>query len=378
MVVLTCAGLTVASMVRLLRVKPGFDAENVLAMDVVSPQINLYNGPPVRPRFCIDVAGQVGTLPGVVAVSSVAQLPLRGGAGRSFAIEGRQNATGERSPGGSYDVTCPGYFRTMRIPVREGREFGDRDTLNSLPVAMINQAMARQYWPNENPIGQRIQIAPVHADTPWLTIVGIAGDVHKMGLDQEPDPELYRPYTQAAWPQMTVVVRTAGSPLSLAQAVRKALAKMDPDRAASDPMSLAEVIDGSVGDRRFVMMILGSLAALALALSAVGIGGVISYSVAQRSSEIGIRMALGASRGGVVWLVVVRGLQWSIAGVGVGILLSLAAGRLLEGMLFSVKPSDPLILAAVAGLLILVSTMANYLPARRAAQVDPMTALRYV
>ncbi len=377
MVVLACAGLMIASMVRLLGVKPGFDPNHVLTMNVVSPQIDLYNGPPVRPRFCLDLAGQVQALPGVVSASSVAQLPLRGGAARSFYIEGREVPEGKKAPGAYYDVACPDYFRTMRIPLLEGREFSVKDALASQQVVMINQTMARQFWPNEGPIGKRIQILPVHPDTPWLTVVGVYGDVHKRGLDSEPGPEFFRPYTQAAWPQMTVVVRTAGTPLSLAHAVRLALAKLDPDRAASEPESLAEVVQMSVADRRFLMLIFGSLAALALTLSAVGIAGVIGYSVAQRRSEIGIRVALGASRFDVLRLIVGQGLRWSIAGVVLGLAASLAVSRLLAGMLYGVRPADPSILAGVATLLTLVATLASWLPARRAANADPVTALRY-
>ena len=377
MVVLTCAGLMIASMVSLLRVKPGFDPDRVLTINVASPQTDLYNGPPLRPRFCLDLSEQVGALPGVESVSGVAQLPLRGGAARNFVVEGREYPEGKRAPGSSYDVACPGYFRTLRIPVLQGREFSAQDTLQSTPVAMINQTMAQRFWPNESPIGKRIRVLPIHSNTPWLTVVGVYGDVHKRGLDREPGPEFFRPYTQAAWPQMTVVVRTAATPFSLAPEVQKALAKLDPDHAGSEPELMAEVVQMSVGDRRFYMLIFGCLAALALVLSAVGIAGVIGYSVAHRKSEIGIRIALGASNVDVLGLIVGQGLRWSLAGVLLGLLGSVAVSRLLAGMLFGVRPADPPILAAVALLLMSVAALASWLPARRAASSDPMAAIRY-
>jgi putative ABC transport system permease protein len=375
--VLAGAGLMIESMARLMRIEPGLNPKNVLTMSVSLPQTVLYYSPPVRQGFCRDLAERVGTIPGVVSASSISHLPIGGGqAGRGFGIEGQPEAGQNGRAGGLYAVACPDYFRTMGIPLLEGREFNHQDTVTAPGVAIINQAMARRYWPNRDPIGTRIKIGRLDSKAPWLTVVGVIADVRHNGLDRGIQPELYRPYTQAAWPFMTVVVRTASAPAAFASAVKRALLTIDPDQAASGVATMEEVVRDSLGPRRLPTVLLATFGILALSLAAVGISGVVSYSVAQRTHEIGIRMALGARPVEVLDLVVRRSMGWTLAGVGAGIAASFGLTRLLTGLLFGVRPMDPLVLGAAALVVAGVALLASYVPARRATRVDPIAALR--
>jgi putative ABC transport system permease protein len=236
--------------------------------------------------------------------------------------------------------------------------------------------MAKRYWPNEDPVGKRIKIGAFNADAPWLTVVGVAQDVKQRGLDQRTRPEFFRPYNQAAWPVMTVVVRTASSPGALVNPIKQALARVEPERAASGIRTMDEVLYDSVGSRRFPMMLLVAFSLVALTLAAVGISGVVGFSVSQRTREIGIRMALGARKGDVIWLALRRSMIAALIGVGVGLAASFGLTRFLTGLLFEVKPMDPIVLGSAALILAGVALIACYLPARRAAKVDPMIALR--
>ena len=374
LVVLTCAGLMLKSMGRLLAVDPGFDPEDVLIAELSLPQENLYYGPPGRPRFCDGLTESVGTIPGVVAVGAAAHLPLRGNAGRGFSIEGRPVPPDGDGPGGAYTVACPGYFRAMGVPVRRGREFTAADTLGSPGVVLVNEALARQYFPGEDPIGRRITIGD--GEPNWLTIVGVVGDVKHWGLSREVRPQLFRPYTQAAWPFMTIVVKTAGPPARLATPIRRAMSRAEPDSPITAPQTMEEVVRRSVGSRRFPMLALTAFAAIALLLAAIGVLGVVSHAVTQRTHEVGIRVALGAPRSSVLWLMVRSSMRWVLVGVLLGGAAALGAGRLLAGMLYEVKPADPWVLASVGALLALVALGASYLPARRATRVSPLVALR--
>ena len=375
LVVLAGAGLMIGSMARLLRVDPGIRAQNVLTAEVSVPQVNMYYGPPVHPNFCRDLVSRVGAAPGVLAVSSVNHLPLDGGAaGRGFLIEGRPDPGRGNSAHASYSVACPGYFQTMGIPVLEGREFTDADTASAPQVIIVNQAMTRKYWPGQDALGKRIQIGL--PSEPWLTIVGIVRDFRQWGLSEDIEPYFFRPYTQAAWPYMHVVARTASAPMSYAAAVKKAV-ELNPEEPVAKFRTMDEILSESLGPRRFPAFLLVGFSALAVILAAVGITGVVSYSVVQRTREIGIRMALGAQPPAVLRLVVGRSMSWALAGVGFGVVGALTLTRLLQSLLFQVKPGDPLILGAVSALLVVVALAASYLPARRAARIDPMSALRW-
>ena len=371
LVVLCGAGLMIESMSRLLGVAPGFNPKNLLTMEMSLPQEDLYNGPPGHAHFCRDLDEHVSAIPGVLAVGAVGHLPLRGNAGRSFAIEGRPDPGPGNAASAAYSAACPNYFRAMNIPILEGREFTHLDTLGSPQVIVINQTMAKKFWPGENPVGKRIQQGK------WLTIVGVVGDVHHWGLDGGMQPQFFRPYTQAAWPVMSIVVRTTALPASYATVVKKALAGIEPDRPVSEVSTMDSIVQDSVGSRKLPTLLLSAFALLALGLAAVGIIGVVSYSVAQRTHEIGIRMALGARPADVLQLIVNGSMTWVLVGIGVGVAGSLGLTRLLGTLLFAVEPTNPAVLGTVSLLLTAVALLASYVPARRAAKVDPMVALRY-
>lgn len=375
LVVLCGAGLMMASLSRLLAVNPGFDARNVLTMEMSLPQEIIYVGPPDHPLFCRDMDERVSAIPGVVAVGAVAHLPMEGNAGRGFVIEGHPDPGPDNTPGANYTVACPNYFRALGVPVLKGREFTQQDSLGAPAVIVINEAMAHKYWPDEDPVGKAIRLGGM--DGPRLTIVGIVGDVHHNGLDEPARPQFFRPYPQAGWPVMSVVVKTAGAPASYTPAIKKALAEVEPDRPVSDVMPMQDIVQDSVGSRRFPAFVLSGFACLALLLAAVGIVGVVSYSVAQRTQEIGIRMALGACKSDVLKLILSGSMAWVFVGIAVGAAASLGLTRLLGTLLYGVKPGNPAVLASVSLILVSVALLASYLPARRAAKVEPVVALRY-
>jgi predicted permease len=374
MVVLSGAGLMIKSMTRLLGVDPGLNPKNVLTVGMSVPQEEIYVGPPGLPRFCQDLDEHVGAIPGVVSVGAVGHLPFQGNAGRSFQIEGQAPAAPGHLPGASYSVACPNYFRTMGIPVLKGREFTPRDSVSAPGAILINEAMARAFWPKRDPVGRAIRLGG--SDGPRLTVVGVVGDVHFQGLDVPVERQFFRPYMQAGWPVMSVVVRTFHSPEAFFAPVKKAIADVLPDWPVSGFQSMEEVVRNSTGSRRFPMLLLSVFSLLALALAAVGIVGVVGHSVTQRTHEIGLRMALGARTLDVLRLVVSGNMLWVLAGLAVGVAGSAGLTRLLAGLLYGVRPLDPVVLGSVSALLGAVALFASYLPARRAAKIDPMAALR--
>jgi putative ABC transport system permease protein len=374
LVVLSGAGLMIESMSRLLGVDPGFNPKNVLTMEMSLPQDDLYNGPPGHARFCQELDERVSAISGVVAVGAVGHLPMQGDAGRSFAIEGQPDPGRGHRPGASYSVACPNYFKALGVPLLAGREFTHQDTVGAPNVIIVNQSMAQRFWPKEDPVGKRIR-----EDSPdnWLTVVGVVGNVRHWGLDSENQSQFFRPYTQAAWPVMTVVVRTAAAPMSYAPVIKEALSEIEPDRPVSGIETMQNIVRDSLGPRRFPTLLLSAFALLALILAAVGIIGVVSYSVAQRTHEIGIRMALGARAADVLKLMLRGSMTWVAVGIGTGVAGSLGLTRLLGTLLYGVKPWNPMVLGSVSLLLSGVGLLASYIPARRAAKVEPMVALRY-
>ncbi|MFZ0639875.1 MAG: ABC transporter permease [Candidatus Acidiferrales bacterium] len=378
LIVLAGAALMIDSMGRLLGVNPGLNPKNVLTMGVSTAQENLYVGPPTDEQFCQQLTQHLGAIPGVLSVGAVAHLPLSGAnAGRGFTIEGRPDPGPKNEPGGGYSVACPNFFRTMGIPLVEGREFTDADTVNSANVVVMNEAMAHRYWPKGGALGAHIKLAAFNDSAPWMTVVGIVANFRHDGLDANPRPYFYRPFTQAGWPFMTVVMRTRSVPASFEHAARTALAQMSGDYPASGVLTMEQIVSDSLGSRRFPMVLLSAFASLALILSAVGIAGVVGYSVVQRTHEIGIRMALGAQPRDVLKLVLGGSMLWTFGGIGAGIAGALGLTRLLGDLLYGVHPADPFILGATAAVLAAVAFAACYVPARRAMRVDPMVALRY-
>jgi putative ABC transport system permease protein len=374
LLVLCGAGLMMKSLARLLGVDPGLNPKNVLAMQMSLPQEDTYDGPPGLPQFCRDLDAHVGSVPGLVSVSAVGDLPFEGNDTRGFAVEGQPAPDAGHLPGAGYGVACPNYFVTMGIRLLKGREFTHADTRDSPGVIVINETMARRYWPKENPIGRAIRFGGPNG--PRLTVVAVVGDVHYLGLDAHVRPQFFRPYTQAAWPVMNVVVRNRTAPSTYTVLVKKALAEFLPDRPVSGVETMEEIVRDSTSSRRLPMLLLSGFALFALVLAAIGIAGVVSFSVTQRMREIGLRVALDARTADVLTLVVGRTMRWALLGVGIGITGSMGLTRLLSGLLYDVQANDPWVLGVVALVLAGIALLAAYLRARRASMIDPMAALR--
>jgi putative ABC transport system permease protein len=377
LIVLAGAGVMLVSVARLLGVDPGLDPKNVLVMAISPPQKELYYGPPDNPRFCEGLTREVGAVPGVISVGAISHLPLAGGrAGRSVSIEGRPDPGPSNMPGAAYGVACPDAFKTLGIPFVDGREFTVRDSFEAPAVAIINRRFAREHWKGEQAVGKRFKIGFLGSDNPWMTVVGVVENFRHGGLDVEQAPTFYRPYHQAAWPLMVILAKTASAPEPLTKQITSAIAVVEPDQPVSGAVTMESVLGGSVVSRRFPMYLLSGFAVLALVLAAVGIAGVVGYSVVQRTPEIGVRVALGAQRVDVLRLILGHSLAWALAGVIIGIAGAIGLLRLLGTLLYDVTATDPIVLGSVSVLLIAVVLGASYLPARRAMRVDAVTALR--
>ncbi len=378
LVTLAGAGVMIVSVSRLLGVNPGLDPRNVLVMEMSLPQAELYYGPPDHAGFCqaLDRAGsqhpwcdlgQRHRSPADRRRIGRAFLRHRGTAGSRF---------WNRRPGAGYTVACPTILRTLGIKLLAGREFTEQDTVGAAGAALINETMARQFWPKGDAVGKRFKIGGVNTDNPWLTVVGIYDNVRQGGLDRDPRPWFIRPYNQAGWPWVSILTKTAAAPASFADPVKKAIAIVEPNQPVSGIRTMDQVVGDSVSSRRFPMLLLTGFAVVALLLAAVGIAGVVAYSVVQRTQEIGLRIALGADTRHVLQLVVGHSLWWTMAGVVAGLVASVGLLRMLEGLVFGVTPTDPFVLGMVSVLLVAVAVAASYIPARRAARVNPVTALR--
>ena len=377
LVLLASAGLLIRSFISLESADPGFDSGHVLTLRLDSPP-NYSQAQ--QPRFFSEVIDRVRALPGVRSVSGVFGLPFSEVDARTgFAIEGQSVEKANR-PETAYLAVAPHYFQTLGIPLEKGRDFTAHDGLGSLPVAIINEALARRYFPHQDPIGRRIQpgISNGYGNKePLREIVGVVGDVKLHDLAANAGSQCYVPLSQSPLGLMTLVVRTDGDPLSLAPAVRSVIASANKDVVVYNLATLQELITRSVAAPRFLTLFLGMFASLAVLLAAVGLYGLVSYSVALRTQELGIRMALGAEKRDVLRMVIGQGLKLALIGVAIGVAGALALTRFLSSLLYGVKPTDPLTFIAVSLILIAVALLACYIPARRAAKVDPMVALRY-
>jgi len=375
-VLLVGAGLLGNSFVRLLRVNPGFNQAGVLSLGLFLSPVE-YPERDVRGALLLhQMLDSVRGVPGVRLAGLVTALPITGGASTDFMIEGRPAPPANDEPSADIRSVDAAYFRTMAIPLLAGREFIDADNATSKRVIVVNETMARQYWPNENPLGQRVTMKDWG---PPLTgeIVGVVGDVKTNGLDEAVGPMIYWPCFQ--FPQLfnTIVVRSDGDPLRLVAAVKAAIWAVNKNQPISKIETLEQVLSESLARRRLYMILLGVFAGAALLLAGVGIYGVVSYSVSQRTQEIGIRIAVGAARRDVLRLVVGQGARAALLGIAVGVAAALALTRLMASLLFGVSAADPLTFMSVALLLTLVALAASYIPARRAMRVDPMVALRH-
>jgi putative ABC transport system permease protein len=371
MVLLVGSGLLLRSFLRVRGIDMGFKSEHILSLAIdLTP--SKYPAPRDQARFFQQVIEGIKGVEGVQSVAGSAIPPLgnRSTVVTGLVVEGRP----EELPRSSFTMISPDYFRTMGIPLIGGRYFTDADREGSPGVAIVDESFARGFLPGENCLGRRIK-SWIHKND-WLTIVGVVGDVRDRA-ESEPTPEIYLPYLQAGEPFMTILVRTAGNPMVWAGAARSKIAGIDRGQPPHDIMALGELRAGSRTPRRVNLLLLSSFAGLGLILASVGIYGVVSYSVGQRTHEIGVRMALGAERGDVLKIVVGQGLRAVLIGTGMGVAASFGLARFLQTMLFGVKPSDPITIVAVSLLLVLVAWLACYIPARRATKVDPMVALRY-
>jgi putative ABC transport system permease protein len=375
-IVLIGAGLMAKSVRSLLNVDPGLDPENVLTLRVSLPQADTY-GRSERVGFCADLAREAATVSGVSRISAISHLPLGGAnASRAITIEGRPEPPPNEGAGANYRLSCPGYFDTLGIALIAGRDFTPSDIVGRPDVVIVNRAFAERYWPEGGALGQRIKIGGFSSTNPWMIIVGISENVRHFSLDAAPAREIFRPYAQSAWPVLTVVARTASDPFTWERPLRAALTRVEPDLPAATARAMEDVVRRSIGWREAPMRLLTAFAAVGLLLAAVGVYGVLAYYVSQRTREFGVRSALGASRRTLVSLVLRQSALPLTAGLVCGVIGSLAAGRLLSELLFEVRPGDPTVLAMVVGVLVSVALASSWWPARRAASVDPLTALR--
>lgn len=377
LVLLVCAGLLIRTVVRLRNVQTGFDSTNILTMTIGLPSIK-YPKPENQIAFFKQLSERLTAVPGVKAAGITSVLPLSDNFdGRGLLVEDQPKPRGEEIDVDLY-VTTPGYQKAMQIATLKGRSLTDEDTAESAKVALINQTMAAQLWPNQEPLGRRIKF-PGSADNPqpWRTIVGVVTDVSQYGLDQKPPMQMYLPHSQFPTGFNTIVVKTAGDPAAMIGAVRSEILALDKDQAVFNLTTLDQLRGDSILVRKFFMLLLLCFASLALTLAAVGIYGVMSYVASQRTHEIGIRMALGAQAGDVLKLIIGNGMTLAISGVAVGLVGAFALTRLMSGVLFGVTSTDALTFITVAAGLILVALVACYVPARRATKVDPLVALRY-
>ena len=376
LVLLVGAGLLIKSFVRLQSVDPGFETQDVLTMTVFLNG-KKYPQDEQHPVFFDQVVERARSLPGVEHVGLVSNLPISGNWDRlPIYPEGQLIDAGEAQDTEEYMVNAD-YFGALRIPLREGRLFGAEDRADAPRAVVVGESTARRFWPNESAVGKRIKIGD--AANPWLNIVGVVGDVRHYGLDKPTNLQVYLPHAQKPSQQMTLVVRASGASADagLAAAVRGQVWAVDRDQPVYDIKPMEQYVADSIAQRRFSMLLVAIFAVVALVLAVVGIYGVMSYTVSQRTREIGLRMALGAQGRDILKLVVGQGLVLTLAGVGAGVAAAFAVTRAMSSLLFGVSAADPLIFSAVAVLLTSVALFACYLPARRAARVDPMEALRY-
>lgn len=374
---LISTGLLLRSLSRLLTVSPGFDPSNVLSLET-SVLGQRFNDNEVVRQYFAEAVERLRAVPGVQAAAAASQIPLAGNMDRyGFHVEGKIHANPEEDPSAERYCVTPGFLETMRIPLLRGRDISGTDTASAPQVLLISETTARRMWPSEDPIGKRVKLGGL--DKPWSTVVGVTGDVHHIGLDAVPDMEMYVPHQQWPFPDgsMVFVVRTVVRPASISSAAQQAIHSIDPTQPISRIVPLESYVGLSIQGRRFALVLIGAFAAIALALAVVGIYGVTAYSVAQRTREIGIRVAFGAPRSQLLGLILRQGMQLVTLGVIAGVLTSAALTRFLASMLFHVQPIDPPTFASVAVLLVAVSAAACFIPASRAMRVDPIAALRH-
>jgi putative ABC transport system permease protein len=375
LVLLVGAGLLVRSFVSLLRVERGFDPHNVLAVTIQSWRY--YPTPERRAGFVREATERLAALPGVQAAGMTSSVPFAERIGQDeagFEIEGRPPASPEQALSVQAAAVTNGYFAALRIPLRRGRHFATTDVAGPAPVAIINEALARRHWPNESPLNKRVKLT--FGGSALRTIVGVVADVRHGGLHEAPQPTVYVPHAQASTGANVFVIRTRGDPLAAFAQVRAEFRAINPAMPLASTTTLEALLDDSLRERRFHLSLLGAFASVALLLAALGVYGVMSHATTERTHEIGVRMALGARGADVLGMVMRQGASLAVAGAIGGLLGAAAVTRLLRGMLFGVTPLDPMAYVGAGVLLLGAAALACYLPARRAARLDPVRALR--
>jgi putative ABC transport system permease protein len=374
LVLMTCAGLLIESFARLMRVNPGLSAKGVMTFPLTLPPVR-YSQPQQQEAFYRQLLERVRTIPGVEAAGATSYLPLSGSARFGFFCpEGHACLGIGKDPVIATRQVSVGYFDAVRTPLLRGRVFSEKDAAGGLPVVVVNQTTATRYWAGQDAVGKHLANS---RDQVQREIVGVVADVKFGGLSAASTEEMYLPMAQAPWPTMTLVVRSSANPQPLVASVRAKIAESDPDLPVTGILSMEEVVSTSVAQPRIIMQFVGVFAAFALLLAAIGIYGVMAYSVTTRKQEMGIRVALGARPADILRLVVGQGMRMAFIGVALGVIVSLALTRLLASLLFGVHATDPLVFSAAALVLAATAFVACYIPARRATRVDPIVALRY-
>jgi putative ABC transport system permease protein len=369
------AGLLIRSFAHVLDTKPGFESRNLLTMMIPASSAKKYSDTAQVSAFYSEAIKSIEALPGVEAAGVVSNLPFGGNMDTSgFHVEEKPLANPAEAPSAERYSVSPDYLRAMGIPLLRGRGFAEQDNANAPLVALINREAARRIWPNEDPVGKRIRLGSV--ESPLRSVVGVVGDVNHYDLETAPGLQAYIPHAQRAEAYMQLVVRAAVEPGALTGPVRQAIHALDPDVPLHKLTTMRQLVSASAAQRRFTLLLIAVFAAVALLMAAIGLYGVMAYSVTQRTQEIGIRVALGAQRADVLRLVVGQGLRLVAVGVTLGLMAALALTRLMQTLLFEVSATDPVTFAGVALLLTLVALLACWIPARRAATVDPLVALR--
>jgi predicted permease len=372
-ILLVGAGLLVRSFLALSRVDTGIDTHNLMTFDVKLTGIRAeYQARQVE--FYDALQRRFEAIPGVLAAGSAVTLPIGGDDfGTGYLIEGRPVPPPGDEPHAGYQITMPGFFRAMGIPLRRGRDFAGSDTHTSPPVALVNETLARTQWPGQDAVGRRIRF---NDDSTWMTIVGVVGDIRHSGPAVPPRPELYQPASQRSFSFMAFVVRTAGDPSAWAPSIRRAAAELDPSLPLANMKTMDEHVANALARPRFISTLIAVFGALALTLAIVGVYGVMSWSVAQRSQEFAIRLAIGARGRTLAALVVRRAMALAALGIACGVAGARMGTRVLVGLLFDVRPTDALTYVTTAALVAIVAVAACAVPVRRATRVDPATLLR--
>jgi predicted permease len=369
------AGLTIRTFLNLEHQNAGFRAENITTLYTAAPSDRYPRGPAAE-QLVRRIEREFASIPGVVSVAASSNIPIADMWNRSLTVEGAPLLSLRDAPLVSHAVVTPAYFGTLGIPILQGRDFAESDSANPR-VTIVDAGIARRYWPNQSAVGKRVRFGPPEDNEPWHTVIGVVGEVRDQDLRVASHNSVYIPYTgMYSHASLGWLVRTKPGLADPGEALRRRLAQIDANIAVSDITTLRRIVDGSIWQERFFATLFGFFAALALVMAVVGLYGVVSYAVSQRTHEVGVRMALGASASGIRRMVLLTSGRMVGLGIATGLGAALVLGRLLRNQLYGVQPGDPVTFAGVAALLIAATLIATYIPARRATRIDPMLALR--